>query len=497
MKTLVVYSRSSTQRPRSVLASLCDWLVSEDHDVEVVDVSDFSFVNQDLPPRWFARLMGHNTSPERLDEVLDSLNVRRTLLSPGKSSFDPLPDVVNAELEDAIWSDLVTYFRTDQVDTKRLLVRSVSKTMRSLSTALYWQLCDFLQSSDYDQVYVPNGRVPEQRMALEACREKGLGICYYEIGRAKPHSFYAGLTQVHDRIGTQHEIDSVLAKTSTQEIKKAATQWLEERTKGNSSINVYSETWKETSRRTSTSRGNQQRAVLFSSSVDEFASYGKTWELHSWKDQYEAFDAIIALLEAKGVDCTLRVHPNLTNKSLQYFVDEIGRINELSGAHPGLSVVWHNEPVNSYGLVAESDYVIVGRSTLGLEASLMEKCVWITTAARYDMVADVRKALCPSDVTEKNFSLWKANPYGAERFVAYWTTLDHKFTYGEKNWSTWDSFRAPQKLRWGQLLVKNRLVHIMLMVRMEITRLRNQRFRPREKAKTRNTFGSQPSRRTP
>ena len=92
------------------------------------------------------------------------------------------------------------------------------------------------------------------------------------------------------------------------------------------------------------------------------------------------------------------------------------------------------------------------------------------------MVADVRTALSPGDVTEKNFLLWKANLYGAERFVAYWTKLDHEFTYGEENWSTWDSFRAPQKLRWGQLLVKNRLVHIMLMVGMEITRLRNQRF---------------------
>ena len=478
MKTLVVYSRSSTQRPRSVLASLCDWLASEGHQVHVVDVSAFSFVNQDLPPRWFAKLMGHNTSPEKLVEVLKSLKVRLAVLSPGKNSFDPLPEEVSAELEDAIWSDLVTYFRSDQVDTKRLLVRSVSKTMRSLSTALYWQLCDFLQASDYDQVYVPNGRVPEQRMALEACRKRGLRICYYEIGRAKPHSFYAGTTQVHDRIGTQQEIDSVLRDASQQEIKKAATTWLEERTRGNSSINVYSETWKETSRGTSARQGNQERAVLFSSSVDEFASYGKTWELHSWRDQYEAFDAIITLLEAKGVDCTLRAHPNLTNKSRQYFVDEINRINELSSSHPGLSVVWHNEPVNSYDLVAESDYIIVGRSTLGLEASLMGKCVWITTAARYDMVADVRKALSPDDVTAENFSLWNANPCGAERFIAYWTALDHNFTYGEENWSTWDSFRAPQKLRWGQLLVRNRLIHTFLMVGMEITRLRNQRFRP-------------------
>jgi hypothetical protein len=109
----------------------------------------------------------------------------------------------------------------------------------------------------------------------------------------------------------------------------------------------------------------------------------------------------------------------------------------------------------------------------------MGKCVWTTTAARYDQVADIRTALSERDVTRSNFTLWKVDPHGAERFVAYWAVQDHEFSYGERNWATWDSFKAPGLLRVGQLLVSNPLSHKVHLVRMELTRLRNLRFKPR------------------
>jgi hypothetical protein len=216
--------------------------------------------------------------------------------------------------------------------------------------------------------------------------------------------------------------------------------------------------------------------VFFSSSVDEFASYGAAWKLDSWASQYEAFDSIIGLLQSQGVSCQLRIHPNLTNKSHLYFQREVKEIQALTRKHPALKVFWHNEPINSYELVRNADYVVVGRSTLGLEASLMGKCVWTTTAARYDLVADVRPALSAQAVTKKNFALWKVDPYGAQRFVAYWALQDHEFSFGERSWSTWDSFRPPAILRPGQLLVQNPVRHKIHMLATEITRWRNSRF---------------------
>lgn len=478
MRTLVVYSRSSTQRPRSVLASLCHWLQDQGHHVSVIDVSRFSLINQDLPPQWFTGLFNHHVYRGALEEVLTNLGVPLKSLVPDYRSNGPLPAMVEAELDDAITSDLVTYLNSDVVDPHRGIARWARKGMDRRARALYRQLSGYLATNSFDLVYIPNGRVPEQRMAIEACRAAGLEHRYYEIGRAKPQSFYAGKTQVHDREKTQDEIPEVLKEISKAKIKRLAEDWLTERTRSSSGINVYSAGWHTDDEAETQTRSTASTAVFFSSSVDEFASYGAAWKLDSWSSQYDAFEKIMTVLEAKGVQCVLRIHPNLTNKSRDYFARELREIDSLQRAHPDLQVFWHNDPINSYDLVRQSDYVVVGRSTLGLEANLMGKCVWLTTAARYDRVADVRLALHPEDVTPENLSLWTVDPHGGERFVAYWAHQDHEFTFGERSWCTWDSFRPPAALRPGQLFIKNPLRHKIHLVRTELTRISNNRFNP-------------------
>lgn len=474
MKTLVIYSRSSTQRPRSVLASLCNWLVENGHDVSVLDISSFSHINQDLPPRWYARLFNHHVYPQALPQVLENLRVKVTPMTWRGGAARELPDSVDTELADAIFSDLVTYVNSDVINPARGIARWAATRMRKRGENLYWAVSEYLQNESFEQVYIPNGRVPEQRMAIEACKLLGVPHLYYEIGRAKPQSFYAGKTQVHDREATQAEVPDVLTGIDSAIIKKLADDWIAERSSSTSSINVYSQGWDAAG---DPMKKVSKTAVFFSSSVDEFASYGAAWKLDSWETQYEAFDTIMSLLKSHGVHCQLRIHPNLTNKSTEYFQRELGDIRALMEHHPTLTVFWHNEPVNSYDLVAGADYVVVGRSTLGLEASLMGKCVWTTTAARYDTVADVRTAFTPESVTPQNFTLWDVDTFGAQKFVAYWALQDHEFTFGERSWSTWDSFRPPAVLRPGQLMVKNPLRHKVHLVIGEVTKWRNSRFR--------------------
>jgi hypothetical protein len=140
MKTLVVYSRSSTQRPRSVLASLCKWLVDQGDQVTVVDISTFSLINQDLPPRWYARLFNHHVYPDALPEVLKNLGVNVETITWPKPATQALPDHVSAELEDAIVSDLVTYVNSDVVDNSRGVARWASRRMEQRGHALYGEM---------------------------------------------------------------------------------------------------------------------------------------------------------------------------------------------------------------------------------------------------------------------------------------------------------------------------------------------------------------------
>jgi hypothetical protein len=136
-------------------------------------------------------------------------------------------------------------------------------------------------------------------------------------------------------------------------------------------------------------------------------------------------------------------------------------------------VHWHTDDINSYALVEQADYVFVGRSTLGLEASCLGKSVWVTTSARYDQTADVRMLLSQADLDGADLSPWAVNPRGAQRFVASWVTQDHLFSIHESQWCTWDSAKAPLMMKIGNLLVKNSWHHRVHLLRLELIRVQN------------------------
>ena len=155
--------------------------------------------------------------------------------------------------------------------------------------------------------------------------------------------------------------------------------------------NSFSARWD--SSRLDIQKGDEPLAVFFASSFDEFLAFGPMWSIDEWGHRFEAFDEMMSLLEKKGVALVLRLHPNLGSKSRLYFRREVKQALVLKAAHPSLRIYWHNDAANSYDLVAKASYVIVERSTIGLEASLMGKPVWVTHATQWDQIADIRQVL--------------------------------------------------------------------------------------------------------
>ena len=474
MKTLIIYSSSSTFRPRSVVASLAVDQASPGHGVQVLDVSSYSYVNQDLPPRWFARLCGHDVHVNAFADVLSAHNVGFEILHPTPSREGrSLSETVAHELDEAVYSELVTYIHSDKPDMKNWFTSYTSQKIRASAAPLYWDLREYLRSHRFDRVLIPNGRVPDQRMALWACKDESIPVEYYEIGRALENSYYTGTMQVHDREGTQAEVLRKTAHLEQHEIEAIADRWLDNRMTNGLAIHPFGKDWKPgNDSLLATAHENLEKpvAVFFSSSVDEFASYGQSWATHAWRDQYEAFEAIIELLVGRGFLCVVRMHPNLQNKGREYVSAEIKRVLQLKEKFPGTIVLSHTDPTNSYELIQLSHFVIVGRSTLGLEASCLGKPVWTTTAARYDAVADVRQVLKPSEVTDKNLSEWPVDSGPAKRFVAYWVIQDHEFTYGESTWSTWDTLQSPLSMRIANLLIRNSLAHRFHLIRLQFVK---------------------------
>jgi hypothetical protein len=129
--------------------------------------------------------------------------------------------------------------------------------------------------------------------------------------------------------------------------------------------------------------------------------------------------------------------------------------------------------------VRNADYVIVERSTIGLEASLMGKPVWVTQAAQWDMVADVRQVLRPTDISEEILELWDASPLGAQKFVAYWMAQEKPLHYNWQTWASWDPEKAPLRMKVTQLAVDNSWRHKKRLLSLEWAKWRNSRFTPR------------------
>ena len=133
--------------------------------------------------------------------------------------------------------------------------------------------------------------------------------------------------------------------------------------------------------------------------------------------------------------------------------------------------------MNSYDLVKSADYVFAERSTIGLEANLLGKPVWVNQAAQWDKIADVRQILSREKIKPSLLEPWRVDPSGAERFVAYWMLQEQPLTYRWRNWSSWEPEKAPLLLKIAMLFVRNPWFHRTHLLKLEWTRLLNRRFR--------------------
>ena len=473
-RVAIVHYVGATQNSRSVVASLVADFRQHGHDVTVLDIGRFGTVFQDFPPEWALHLAGHKTYRKRFTEVIECLGADLTMLDRDQTLTITPPESRQAECLQAIESELLTYFRQETLNDERY-VRWMRKNLTQQAFACYAALHSWLSQNAPNLLIIPNGRTSRQKMARIAAEDLGIAVKFYENGRATKDSYYLGTTQPHDRVASQAEVNSLTSQLSTSEIRALAQSWLTERMNPTSGTNTFSAGWGDTPQPTAV-REPRQRAVFFSSSADEFLAFGPMWNIDQWSSQFQAFDMFMARLSDKGVDLILRIHPNLSGKSQRYFRATVAEIKELKKKYPGLIIHWHNSPANSYDLAKSADYVIAERSTIALEANLMGKPVWINQAAQWDLIADVRHVLQPSDIENDDLTPWSVDTSRAERFIAYWVIQEHPLHYSWRDWSSWNPEAAPFVMKLASLLGKNPLSHKRHLLSLEWARWRNNHF---------------------
>jgi len=470
----VVHYVGATQKSRSVVASVVSDFRQQGHEVIVVDIEKFGAVSQNFPPEWAVRLVGHKTYRSRFSKVVKSLGGSLHVLENNGGSVVSPPESRQSECLQAIDSELLTYFRQEALDEDSPHVKWMRKRVTDGAFSCYAAFALWLTDNSPDLVVIPNGRTSRQKMCRVAAEELEIPVMLYENGRAKKDSYYLGMTQPHDRVASQAEVETLTSHLSKVEIRELAQRWLAERQNPQSTTNSFSAGWvAEDSLEQST---HQPRAVFFSSSADEFLAFGPMWNIDQWSTQFQAFDLVMERLSAEGIELVLRIHPNLAGKSRRYFRSTVTEVKALENKYPGLIVYWHNSQVNSYGLAQSADYVVAERSTIALEANLMGKPVWITQAAQWDLMADVRQLLHPSDVDVDDLKPWSVDTSGAEKFVAYWMLQEHPLHYNWKDWSTWNTESAPLLIKLASLLGRNPLRHKKHLIKLEWDLWRNNHF---------------------
>ena len=471
----LIYYPGATAKSSSVVASVVADARGEGHEVTVLDISAFTVINQALPPRWVCRLLGHDAPEDALENELQSLGARILSVTRRDQELDLTPGETE-QVDTAITSELLTYFRTDNLAETGARGRRLRRQLREQSEQSFAALVTTFQELSLDRVLIPNGRTSRQRVA-RVCAER-LGIPYqlYENGRALADTYYLGSTQPHDRIASQKEVASLTQTLTSQEITTLAQSFLASRISPGKGSNQYSASWAR-EKVTSDSASELPLASFFPSSFDEFLAFGDMWHIDEWTEQFQAFDIIMSHLEDLGYRLEMRLHPNLGNKSRKYFRREVSQVKKLTTRHPQLVVHWHNSPQNSYDLVRRSALVFVERSTVGLEASLMGKPVWVSQAAQWDHIADIRALLKRSDIVRSALEPWAVDVSGAERFAAYWVMQERPLRYSWRNWATWNPEAAPLALRIANLFTRNTVAHKIHLLKVQWDSALNQKHR--------------------
>ena len=136
-------------------------------------------------------------------------------------------------------------------------------------------------------------------------------------------------------------------------------------------------------------KGNSKLVVFFTSSEDEFKALRR--DLPVLGDLGEQVDAIAAAreisrkLEYKFI---LRLHPSLTSRP----------VSERNQYPKGVFVIEPNEPVSSYGLIKQADYVITHNSQIALESAALGCPAAYTGRSRFEDLGCVEKCFSKEEL---------------------------------------------------------------------------------------------------
>ena len=167
---------------------------------------------------------------------------------------------------------------------------------------------------------------------------------------------------------------------------------------------------------------DKKNIVYFTSSDDEYESYGKEHWLKNYKDHTDAVCSVIeSMKNHQRIDLWIRIHPNLKNVKWSY----VNKLKEFNQKYKNIKIINPESSVSSYEILKNADIVLGTSSTHTLlEATYWGKpsvsvgpSIWSMLGSSYNMNnhKTLIKLLLKKKIIPKKKSL-------AFKFIYFWTS---------------------------------------------------------------------------
>ena len=264
-------------------------------------------------------------------------------------------------------SSTVSFFREPQLEWEK----HGSVLQKNLHTALlvHYRLSRLLDSENYDKIILFNGRYSTFRPVLRLAQKRDIELLVHERGPDFKHYSLTKNTYPHDI----HYIEDRIVRFSTdstpdEEKKRIGREWFLERQQHKTqNWKVFTEEQKEGFLPEELSQKSFKIAI-FNSSEDEFVAI-EEWKNPYYETQNLGIEKILSEFKSSDIHFFLRVHPNLgdIDNSQTKELERIGK------KYDNLTLISADSKVSTYDLMNEVDLVITFGSTVGIEASFLNK----------------------------------------------------------------------------------------------------------------------------
>ena len=271
---------------------------------------------------------------------------------------------------------LSTYIsRTRDQDLIHLQEYPHLKELAVNALSLYLGLKRFLTQREIDVVYNFNGRQEYVRAVMSAAMKVDIDCYNVERTRLKGYIDFYKNTLPHDIKYKFHLVEKYWDESnfSDEEKERVGSNFYQRQRSGESVVfPSYTGSMKKGQLPDFIQNGNKN-IVVFTSSDDEIAAFGKIFQNPYFRNQNEGLVFLVDLVGKKMLSHNLliRMHPNLAGVEKNYVTE----VRDLHQKYSNIFVIDPESATDSYSLMDVAEKVISFGSTTGLEANFLRKPV--------------------------------------------------------------------------------------------------------------------------